>query len=837
MATKPSIQQKIESTLEKMFRQHRVLFWYDDKREMESLFDSLELPGVEKITLRQNEFGIKYRILNQAPEQRFLLYQPLPKPEDHEDWLLDLYVANAEFHTEPASLYLQELDLPPEFKPLVQQHEAFFGSQERITKLRSLLESDDRETALRIKMLSVIVGCDPEWDKVLYTLFGESLEGKEEKLKTIEKFSLIGFLWESINTKYKYTSLKPTIKDFILHLVQDHFYRSTATGVPHLNKEAYLLVNRWKENLLYKDQFKAWSHQLETELGLENTIPAISPEVLLDSDTFTVIDRVIITTLRENILSQKGSDHEFQQWIQRRESKFFYSDYKNLYTALSKASSLLNEIRKVELKVDSPEDGLENYTRHWYKIDLLYRQYIYSSENAGHQGILKPLSSEIERIYSNTYLLKLGDHWQSALDKMSIWKIASIPKQNEFFSRWVSPYISSEKRVFVIISDALRFESAAELRQRIMLEDRYTAELTAVLGSIPSYTQLGMASLLPHSRLTFEEDNDTVFVDGISSQGTANRTKILQRHYAGSTAITAEEFLKLKANTEGREFIKPYNIIYIYSNHIDKIGDDKTSEGKVFDATEEEFQYLLKLVKHINNMNGYNMIVTADHGYIYQHQTLEETDFTDFSPTGKIMRKARRFVLGKDLSPHPSVKKWNGPDVGFGDDTEVLLPKSINRIRIQGAGSRFVHGGASLQEIVIPVLEINKARKSDVAKVEIDLIGLAGKITSNTFGLQFYQQEPISEKVMARQLRTGFYSVDNELISDSFMHNFNVRDADSRGREKRQLYQFSSKASSLNGQEVYLLMEEPIEGTNQFRLYKKIPFRMLIAFGSEFDEF
>jgi hypothetical protein len=59
-------------------------------------------------------------------------------------------------------------------------------------------------------------------------------------------------------------------------------------------------------------------------------------------------------------------------------------------------------------------------------------------------------------------------------------------------------------------------------------------------------------------------------------------------------------------------FTKPeakINVLYIYSNHIDKTGDDKTSEGKVFEATETEFEYLLRIIKHINNMNGYNMIV------------------------------------------------------------------------------------------------------------------------------------------------------------------------------------------------------------------------------------
>ncbi len=406
-----------------------------------------------------------------------------------------------------------------------------------------------------------------------------------------------------------------------------------------------------------------------------------------------------------------------------------------------------------------------------------------------------------------------------------------------FFQKWVVPYIKKENRVFVIISDALRFESAAELRELILQEDRYTATLNSVLGSLPSYTQLGMASLLPHTALTFEEQSDIVYADGISTQGTPNRTKVLQKTYTGSIAIGAEDFLKMKSNTEGREFIKPYHVIYIYSNHIDKTGDDKTSEGKVFDATETEFEYLLRILRHINNMNGYNMIITADHGYLYQHNRLDESDFTDFTPAGTLYKTSRRFVLGKNLSPNTSVQKWEGQALGYADETEAQIPKSINRIRIQGAGSRFVHGGASLQEIVVPVLEINKARKSDIEQVEIDIISGTSNITSNTFAVSFYQKQPVADKIQQRQIKAGFYTGAGQLISDVITLLFNSTESDAMAREKRQSFLFTAEASKHNGQDVYLKLEEQIEGTSQFKIHKSITYRMLIAFSSEFDDF
>lgn len=832
-----TINTKVQSALDKLFQQHRLVFWYDDKAEMKDLFNSIQIPNVEKITIDNNEFTLKHQLLIEQPNHHFLLYQAKPKPIDNENWLLDLLLSNYEFHTEASSLYLQDLDLPQEFKSLIEQHEEFFANEKRINDLKSLLEPEDRESKIRLKMLSIICATDPEWEKVLYALFAEAYKNKHDKYKATDKFGLSSFLWETNEKKYNYKSTTPTIKDFLLQLVQDNFERSIISGKPTLNKEAYLFVNRWKENTKARQGYHDWSQKLEKDLGIESAIQNLNAEQLLDADTYAVIDKKIIIGIRGHIVNNTSSNYALQEWIEKRRVKFFFADFSQIYEALSNASSLLDEIRKVNLSIQSPKDGFEKYEKQWYKIDRLYRKYIYASEQAEHQNILKDLTKEIEKAYGNSYLLNLGNNWQAVIDDMPIWDIEKTINQKQFYQQWVVPYIKKENRVFVIISDALRYESAAELREIILLEDRYTATLNVVLGSLPSYTQLGMASLLPHTALTFEEQTDIVYADGISTQGTPNRTKVLQKSYLGSIAIGAEDFLKMKSNTEGREFIKPYNVIYIYSNHIDKTGDDKTSEGKVFEATETEFEYLLRILKHISNMNGYNMIITADHGYLYQHNRLDESDFTDFSPAGTLYKTSRRFVLGKNLVPNPSVQKWEGKALGFADDTEAQIPKSINRIRVQGAGSRFVHGGASLQEIVVPVLEINKARKSDLEQVEIDIISGTSNITSNSFAVSFYQKKPVADKIQPRQIKAGFYTSTGQLISDLATLLFNSTESDAMAREKRQNFLFTAEASKHNGQDVYLKLEEQIEGTSQFKIYKSITYRMLIAFSSEFDDF
>src|SRR5699024_11226440 len=91
----------------------------------------------------------------------------------------------------------------------------------------------------------------------------------------------------------------------------------------------------------------------------------------------------------------------------------------------------------------------------------------------------------------------------------------------------------------------------------------------AMLGVLPSYTQLGMASLLPHQALAHSPDGDPVLVDGQRSNGTSNRAKILAA--VGGTAIQAGDFLKLKPS-ERRDLYSAHQVLYVYHDTIDATG-------------------------------------------------------------------------------------------------------------------------------------------------------------------------------------------------------------------------------------------------------------------------
>jgi hypothetical protein len=157
-------------------------------------------------------------------------------------------------------------------------------------------------------------------------------------------------------------------------------------------------------------------------------------------------------------------------------------------------------------------------------------------------------------------------------------------------------------------------------------------------------------------------------------------------------------------------------------------------------------------------------------------------------------------------------------------------------LRVQGAGSRYVHGGAALQEIVIPVITAHKKRQSDTTVVEVEILGSSSNIISTgQLTVAFYQTEPVTDKVHARTLRAGLYTKAGELISDQHELTFAMTSEYARERELRVQFILTKKADVANNQEVYLRLEERIPDTPRYRSYKDAIYTLRRSFTSDFD--
>jgi hypothetical protein len=107
----------------------------------------------------------------------------------------------------------------------------------------------------------------------------------------------------------------------------------------------------------------------------------------------------------------------------------------------------------------------------------------------------------------------------------------------------------------------------------------------------------------------------------------------------------------------------------------------------------------------------------------------------------------------------------------------VAVPIGTNRFKVQGADYEFVHGGASLQEVIIPVVHSSLKRSDVKRKVDITLLTRNLSIVSSRLKVQLLQNEAISAEVKSREICCAIYCND-EKISQEVVKTIDSNDAD-----------------------------------------------------------
>ena len=824
----------IRPHLERRFETQRVVFWHDPEGEYAADLDTLGLEGVQITRVKNDEYAIKNRLLHQEPKSKFLVYRSGPAPVGIDNWLLDLELAYGVFTADRSSLVQQELGLTAVgIGEVVQARESFFSVAKRVQGLKKLLDVDDDARLLQAKMSAVLLGqSEHSLLEITRALLIENAGGADAKYGALAEHGLDEFYWQGVASIYGYMSPSPSIADFILWV-----FRQANAGFkserPGGLRNIQLDFGSLRYDRRSQEALTTLAKRAAGDLDYSSTIEDVSFRDLLGNDLFEETDRKIISDLAGAVAERTVTGREVTEVIRSRQSSIWVDGYRKLYTAIGCASELLSALSTLNLSMQSLDEGLERYRGEWFRIDQLYRQFTYAARTAEFAGPLEALRIQVEKFYANKFLYELGNAWQQQVDGIDEWRSTVLRPQTSFFTYHVAPITKDGRRkAVVIISDALRYEIADELGSRIRQEDRYDADLKAVLGVLPSYTQLGMAALLPHSTIGHSKDGDPVLADGQRTDGTVNRSKLLDA--VDGKAIQAENVFSLTRD-ELRELYQQHQVLYVYHNRIDATGDKAGTERQVFEAAEDTLRELVDLVKRLTNANATNILITADHGFLFQDTALEDAFYLSTLPEGDDIKVInRRYVLGHGLKEVPAFKTFTSAQLGLDGDLDVQIPKSIHRLRLPGAGSRFVHGGAALQEIVVPVLAINKKRKSDVRTVNVKIMPESDKITTGQLVIKLFQAEPVSEKVRPLVLRAGLY-VGEILISNQLSLTFDQDSTDQRDRYQNAHMLLSQDANDHNNRPVEFRLEELIPGTNQWRGYAKAFYTLKRSFASDFD--
>jgi uncharacterized protein (TIGR02687 family) len=831
---------RIHDSLRHVFQRHRIVFWYDAAREWEKPFNDFVDEGVQKLTVDGTEFGAKVTI-HRAPDRRFLVYVPKARPLDSDNWLLDLVLQGHEYKADRASLALQEVGLPYELRPVVEEHVAFFDAAKRIEALRGLLVAGEEPISLRRKLMAVASGATTVTIDAILLAFlsrGKGQQGDDLVDPVQAAFGAMGLgvpFWKEVAIDFGYAAETPTLRDFARSLFRAA--NPLDQGV-RLSAHAQVFLQHWKDSQLFSPSFRWWAEIMERELNLAHQLDALDDVRVLGScDAFPLVERYCLSRLCRAFEIDSLPPAEVRARIQQRRPSFWYADHRDGYAALDQAVVLKQLIDGAELQVESMEAGIQRYTSTWHRIDTAYRKFHFHSRSYGQVALMERITERVEKTYLANFLLPLADRWGDQVAKLKTWPgEGPTVKQTDFFAHFVGPFADKEQKVCVIVSDALRYEVAVEVMERLLSENRWKAELAPMIGVLPSYTQLGMASLLPGKSRALDVASRTVSVDGVESSGTSARREILAAAGGRSTAVKSEAFMEMNTATEARALIRDHTVVYIYHNIIDAVGDKLATEVQTTGAVEEALESLLKLIKKVANANGTHVLVTADHGFLFQQNELAEVDDLPLPPAAEWLFPHRRFALGRGIKATPGVKTFSAPELGLAGDWVAAFPLAVGRFPLKGSGKRFVHGGFSLQEIVLPVLQIQKTRVDDTERVEIDLLRAPTKITTGRVSLTFYQDRPVATKVLSRSLRIGIFTAEGAAISELKTLTYDSAEAEARQRETTVDLALSRAADPHNGREVEIRMEEMTSGNQNAVPYKIHRLKLQKPFATDFDE-
>lgn len=816
-----------------------IVFWYDGKGEFVEDIDNIELEDVRVLKLTNNNyFYIRYELEKVDTTSNILIYANMEKPIPRKNWLLDILKYSVEFSTDKTTVIMRDFNVSDSsLSPIFEMYSKFFNNKERYQAFKKYNIKEYNEDIVNIAVLSVLCKLpNPDFEGVVKTLIKETLSDENKYAEAISKFGNTEVFWDLVSRKYGYVMESKTLDNLAILLsitdmhdkINEKLPKNLEGYVSDRKSDCIVFINHFMNDREDSSYYNNISDNIAEKINLSNLIIKWNIDDFIKCDTFRYFDECIIKNIVDRI--QSGAD-EFDKYldiIYSRKSLYWYKEYNLYYEALQYAIELFRLKESIEyIKERKPLDMIEKYYKDdknsYYLIDKYYRKFYVAFDNVTNNDLLNDLRIKVEDIYTNWYLDDLSVKWSSSLkDYLGCnWNIAGMRSQRMFYSNFIEPHILKNEKVFVIISDALRFECASELCDILNTQRKGIATIDAMQGVLPSYTKLGMASLLPNKKIEIDENNN-VYVDGISTISTENRDKILKNKLKESIAVTYNDIKDLSSN-DFRSMFSGKKVIYIYHNVIDARGDNALSEREVFDAVEDTFNEITNLVGHIiSRANGSNIYITSDHGFLYRRGGLDKTHKIKYESEDSY---GKRYALTNKFEEKLGTLCFS-MDYILGNDSGkfVTVPRGEIRFAKQGAGSNYVHGGAMLQEVIVPIIKFKNTKgagKNVDNTVEVELSTISRKITTPRVNISFIQKDKVEDKKLPIQLKARFEDCEGNIVSNE---NSIIADSSSSDIEDR-IYKERFVLKSINynkNAKYYLVLVEDCDVENEYARYEFI---------------
>lgn len=826
------IQDKLNILLDGSER--KIVFWYDDDASYEDEIDQLQLSGGSKVIklTGSNNFAAKLLLEHQDLTTNYLVYAPFSRPEDKENSLADIFYYSGHFYSDKLIQLMGDLNIPLECQDEVKKYKKFWvGSN--LQKFKNLEIESYTNESIDLGILCVLAGV-----KVLSLeemLRKTILAGLTDNriMKKMENQKIDRVFWRLCEKQFGYKDANPTIQKFLITMLVTYMDTQMNGNAPKPWKifvsgkknDAVVFIKNLMNNEESKDFYDGFAKKAADELNVSGLIMQIPLEDVVSSDALKEFDENIISwiaaKLGDQMLDEKISGMAIPEICDTRSrTGYHYSNgYKERYQMLTAAYHVLKEV-SLHRYQSTIKEAIEDYVGGTYLIDTYYRKFYYYLDRVGMDANIEKIRDLVENMYTNKYLTDFAYKWNQSLTDEAYDTYSEV-RQEDFFNHYVRPFMneSGGGRVIVIISDGMRYECARELLDNLDLDEKCDAKMGHMLSVLPSETTLGMASLLPNKAIKVDDTLD-IFVDDMHcGNSTAERQKILQSVVPKSACYEFDKILQAK-QAEIRGLFQDKELVYIYQNQIDQRGEGQRADNEVFNACQEAIDEIQKLIRRLTGyISNTRYLITADHGFIYKRDKLPESDKIKMENISAGF-KNKRYLLSQAPIKNDALISRCMAYLSKLNQTYVTTPMGADIIKMSGGGQNYIHGGSSLQEMVVPVIKVNTFKgKQDTGLVNVELSSFNHRVTGIEVKLDFMQMEPVTDTVKPRRLQAFFVDADGAKISFPVPITANIKSADAKERLIQEKFTLKSGRYSRN-QEYFLVIADQDDERCELHRYK-----------------
>ena len=770
----------------------RVLFIFQDSVDM---FTTAELESAEwksgyrYVDFKGDWFTVKYRLDNDWQNDKVVIFchqdSPLKKKSLQASFpLMDVLAANMEHHSQDYEAFMQQYAMTTNDLQLVKFVERNVISLQSDKMLRFFMPyyqdgSITHDIMVR-GFISNFMGAHNilDWDSIILKvlLYGRECESGKQRdfyvrlrgCKDAQE-ALSKHLTDIFGVSYNDDS-----KEKVSHIVKVFKYNVIVQNLAPIAADNYKQtritdsvalqhMNRILELALSKEKTTEALTELFDELGSEVRDADIIRWYGTEANYYYLPEALCVPIIKT--LLEEKIETEPAEVINRIEELMLKHSDNSMMTVVMDYAVIVARLYEKALALGSLTLNTTDEYVMKYESDYCFIDQYYRLANETYFGIdptceLFDAAQKVKRGLDQNYSKlcnRINLEWTRCLKETGGMDEVHLLRQYKFYDEKIK---SVQKKVAVIVSDALRYEVAQELIGELA-KSRHVASLKPAIAMLPSETKYCKPSLLPHRELKLYGKGEVqdMAVDDHILDTTQKRSEHLQVYRDGAVCVPFETVAEY--NQEKNREIFKHPLVYIFHDVIDKTGHDGNAK-QIVSSCREAINELKKMIPKIHaSYNVTEVYITSDHGFLFNDIMFADKDKHKIEED--CLERSTRYYLTKSKDEVSGVVKFPLNEVSGMvnvDDVMVAVPMGTNRFAAPSGGYMFTHGGAALQELIIPIITSHQERDNNKQPVGVMILDRRLSMQASRLRFKMLQTEAVSMDMKERQIRVALYHND-----------------------------------------------------------------------------